>query len=242
LPLAFFVTADRRVIRIARHEVNTMRTAITVLVLALGFAFEASAQRRADVPPLPGTKYSLLGGETVGANTNVVSGEFGWPSVTFGITHGVSRDADIGLRFDLLFGVEGVSQASQFGIGFRAPLRMTALRSDRLSVLLHFDPGLKVFTTNPAIFGIGFPVGVVFGYTARTDLVVAFGVDLPMTLYVSPSPVRLLIAPMFGPAVEFHVDPRLTAGFNTRFGPVFSTSGGGSQFGFITQLLLAYRM
>jgi len=218
-----------------------MRISIPILLVGLGIASQASAQR-ASVPPLPGTKYSLLGGETVGYNTNVVSGEFGWPSVTFGITHGVSRDADIGLKFDLLFGVEGISNASQFGIGFRAPLRMTALRSDRLSVLLHFDPGLKVFTTNPALFGFGIPIGVVFGYAARPDLTVAFGVDLPMTLYVTPSPVQLLISPQFGPAVEFHIDPRLTAGLNTRFGPVFSTAGGGSQFGFVTQLLLAYKM
>ena len=69
-----------------------MRMTIKVLLLTFGIALSASAQRRADVPPLPGTKYSLLGGETVGKDVNVVSGEFGWPSVTIGVTHGVSRD------------------------------------------------------------------------------------------------------------------------------------------------------
>lgn len=216
-----------------------MPTVPRILVLSLFLALPAVAQRRADTGSVG--RYSLLGGETVGAGTNVVSGEFGWPSVTFGITHGMSRDADIGLRFDLLFGVEGATQASQFGVGFRVPLRMTAMRRDRISVLLHFDPGMKIFTYSPALFGIGFPVGVIFGYQATREMVLAFGVDLGMTLYVSPSPVQFLISPMFGPALEFHVDPRLAVGVNTRFGPVINTSGG-SEFGFVMQLLLAYRM
>lgn len=218
-----------------------MRTMLKLLVLTLSIALPAAAQtRRGEVGSATG-RYSLLGGETVGSGTNVVSGEFGWPSVTFGITHGVSRDADIGLKFDLLFGVEGATQASQFGVGFRVPLRMTAMRRDRLSVLLHFDPGMKIFTYNPALFGLGFPVGAVFGYAATRDVTVAFGVDLGMTLFLSPSPVRFFISPMFGPAIEFHVDPRLAVGINTRFGPVINTSGG-SEFGFVTQVLLAYRM
>jgi len=212
-----------------------MRTLIKVLVLALAVAFEATAQTRrtSDITAAPSGRYSLLGGETVGTGTNVVSGEFGWPSITFGYTHGLNRDRDVGVKFDLLFGVEGDSNASQFGIG----------RSDRLSVLLHADPGIKLFTTSPSLFGFGFPVGAVFGYAVQRDLTIAFGVDLNMALYVTPSPVRFVISPMFGPAAEFRIDPRLTVGINTRFGPViFTNNGGYSDFGFVTQLLLAYRM
>ena len=149
-----------------------MRTLIQVLVLTMAVALEATAQtRRTSEISAPVTgRYSLLGGETVGTGVNVVSGEFGWPSVTFGITHGLSRETDVGAKFDLLFGV-----------------------------------------------------------------------DLNMTLYVTPSPVSFWISPMFGPAVEFHVDPRLAVGINTRFGPVLPSTGG-SSFGFVTQLMLAYRM
>jgi hypothetical protein len=221
-----------------------MRTLIHVLVLTLAVALPAAAQRRTTDISAPTTgRYSLLGGETVGTGTNVVSGEFGWPSVTFGVTHGLSRDTDVGAKFDLLFGIDGDSTASQFGIGFRVPYRMVAMRSDRLSVLLHIDPGIKIFTTSPALFGFGFPVGAVFGYAVQRDLTIAFGVDLNMSLFVTPSPVRFVISPMFGPAVEYHVDPRLAVGFNTRFGPVIYTNAGGySDFGFVTELLLAYRM
>ena len=222
-----------------------MRTLIQVLVLSTAVALQATAQTRrtTDIGPSTTGRYSLLGGETVGNGVNVVSGEFGWPSVTFGITHGLNRDTDVGAKFDLLFGLDGDTNANQFGIGFRVPYRMVAMRSDRLSVLLHIDPGIKLFTTSPATFGFGFPVGAVFGYAAQRDLTIAFGVDLNMSLLVTPSPVRFVISPMFGPAVEFHVDPRLTVGLNTRFGPVIYTNNGGySDFGFVTQLLLAYRM
>jgi len=220
-----------------------MRTLIQVLVLTMAVALQATAQTRrtTDISAPVTGRYSLLGGETVGTGVNVVSGEFGWPSVTFGITHGLSRETDVGAKFDLLFGVEGATEASQFGIGFRVPYRMVALRSDRLSVLLHVDPGIKLFTYSPALFGIAFPVGAIVGYAVNRDITAAFGVDVNMTLYVTPSPVSFWISPMFGPAVEFHVDPRLAVGINTRFGPVLPSTGG-SSFGFVTQLMLAYRM
>jgi hypothetical protein len=215
-----------------------MRKMLMVVALAAAFPFQAHAQTRA---PAPGGGYSLLGGEVLGRGVNVVSGEFGWPGISFGYTHGMGQNMDIGGKFDLLFGVEGIPSASHFGIGFRVPIRLTALRSDRMSVLLHFDPGIKLFTTDPTLFGISFPVGVVLGYAATREVNVSFGVDLPMTLYVTPSPVNFLIGPWFGPAVEYHVDPKILVGLNSRFGPIFAT-GGGNDFGFQMQLLLAYRM
>jgi hypothetical protein len=206
-------------------------------LLCAAAASPAFAQARST----PAGQYSLLGGTTVPTGVDVVSGEFGWPSASFGFTHGMSPTTDVGVRFDLLFGFE-YSSDSQFGVGFRVPLRTTALRRDRMSVLLHLDPGLKVYTTNPAAFGLQWPVGLTIGYTATPELNVAFGFDLPMTLFVTPSPVTFILGPMFGPAFEYHVDRQLAAGFNTRFGPMFNTQSGGSAFGFVTQLLLAYRM
>src|SRR5437660_12820303 len=103
-----------------------MQTLIKVLVLAMAVAFEATAQARrtTDITAGPSGRYSPLGGETVPTGMNVVSGEFGWPRVSFGITQGYRRDTHIRARFDLLFGGEGVSHNSQYGIGFRAPPRM----------------------------------------------------------------------------------------------------------------------
>jgi hypothetical protein len=219
---------------------KTKTAVIGAALLSAAAVSPAFAQARTT----PGGQYSLLGGTTVPSGTDVVSGEFGWPSATFGFTHGMSGNTDVGFKFDLIFGFEDTT-TSQFGIGFRVPLRLMLYRRDRISVLTHVDPGIKIYTTTPAIFGFQWPIGLTVGYAARPDLNVAFGVELPMTLVVTgpgPSPVQMLLGPMFGPALEYHVDRQLAIGFNTRFGPIFSTKGGGGQFGFITQMMLAYRL
>ena len=220
-----------------------MSTKTAVIGAALVFSAAASpafAQRTT-----PGGRYSLLSGTTVPGGTDVVSGEFGWPSVSFGFTHGTGPTSDVGFKFDLLFGFENTKN-SQFGIGFRVPLRFLVHRRDRISVLAHVDPGIKIYTTpQAALFGFQWPIGLIVGYTATPEFNVAFGFELPMTLEVTgpgPSPVQMFLGPMFGPALEYHVDRQLAVGFNTRFGPIFSTKGGGGQFGFITQMMLAYRL
>jgi hypothetical protein len=217
-----------------------MKTKTAVIGAAL-LSAAAASPAFAQVRTTPGGSYSLLGGTTVPHGTDVVSGEFGWPSASFGFTHGMSPTTDVGFRFDLIFGFES-TDISQFGIGFRVPLRVTALRRDRMSVLLHVDPGLKVYTTTPSNFGLQWPVGLTIGYAATPELNAAFGVELPMTLLVTPSPVRFDLGPLFGPAFEYHVDRLLTVGLNTRFGPIFFTQAGTNRFGFVTQLLLAYRL
>ena len=216
---------------------KTTNVAIGAALLVAVAASSAEAQR----PVSPAYQYSLLGGTTVPAGADVVSGEFGWPSASFGFTHGMGPNTDVGFRFDLIYGFEN-TDISQFGIGFRVPLRLMAFRRDRLSALVHFDPGVKVYTTNPAAFGFQFPVGLNLGYSATPELNVGFGFDLPMTLFVTPSPATFFLGPLFGPAFEFHADRQLAIGLNTRFGPMFNTQAGASRFGFVTQLLLAYRM
>ena len=126
--------------------------------------------------------------------------------------------------------------------GVRVPFRFAAYRKDRIGVLFHIDPGIKFYTTNPAAFGFQWPIGVTLGYTVGPELTIAFGVDLPMFLRLTPSPVDFYLGPLFGPAFEYHVDRELTIGLNTRFGPMIETAGGNTRFGFVTQLLLAYRL
>jgi hypothetical protein len=62
-----------------------------------------------------------------------------------------------------------------------------------------------------------------------------------MSIVVTPS-AAFDIGTLFGLGVEYLADPHLLVGFNTRFGPLFSTSGGSSRLSFLTQLLIAYRM
>jgi hypothetical protein len=212
-----------------------------VVFVTLAAASAASAQRR--TYDGPSGRYSLLGADTVPTGQDVASAEVGWPGISFGITHGTSPRSDIGIKFDLLYGFEYTS-TTQFGIGFRVPLRYFVYKRDKIGVLVHVDPGIKIYTTSPAIFGFQWPVGMTIGYTASPELNVAFGVELPMFLSVAGAGAQpqFALGPLFGPAVEYHVDRQLSVGLNTRFGPMFFTNGGFSQFGFITQLLLAYRI
>jgi hypothetical protein len=218
-----------------------MRMRWSVAVIFALAATAASAQRYGAAGTA--ARYSLLGAETVPTGQDVVSAEVGWPSVSFGLTHGYTPRSDIGIKFDLLYGYE-FTTTSQFGIGVRVPLRYQAYRRDRIGVLLHVDPGIKLYTTDPSSqFGIQFPVGATIGYTATPEVNVAFGVELPMFLdFTGPGSVQMILGPLFGPAIEYHVDRQLSVGLNTRFGPIFTTRGGGSEFGMIMQLLLAYRL
>ncbi|MFL5424950.1 MAG: hypothetical protein ACJ783_07930 [Myxococcales bacterium] len=235
---------------------RTGSAAVVLCVVIVATAAHAQSRRSSvtGTTASRSTNYSIFGADTVPAGVDVAEAEFGWPAITFGFLHGLSPTSDVGVKFDLLFGVEGESQDgfSQFGIGARVPFRIHALRKDKVGVLFHVDPGIKLHTFSPAWFGIAFPVGVTFAYAAHNDFTVAFGVDLPMTLFVTPSPVAFFIGPQFGPAFEYHVDRELTIGLNTRFGPVIRTatpgfdvpgvSGNGTEFGFTIELGLGYRL
>jgi len=220
------------------------RNGSVAMVLSLAFlatAAHAQSRRSSLTSSSPARNYSLLGSDTVPTGVDVASAEVGWPGIGFGITHGTSATSDIGARFDLLYGIENTTN-SQFGIGLRVPFRIHMMQRDRLGLLFHIDPGIKFYATDSASFGFQFPIGITLGYRASPEFNVAFGVDLPMSLFVTPSPVDFVLGPLFGPAFEYHVDRELTIGLNTRFGPVFFTQPGVSQFGFIMQLLLAYRL
>jgi len=217
---------------------NTKHALFGAALLTAAAASPAFAQRSTAITAP--SRYSLLGGTTVPTGADVVSAEVGWPSASFGFTHGMSPTTDVGFKFDLLWAFENTT-ISRFGLGFRVPLRATIFRRDRLSALVHVDPGLKVYTASPTFFGLQWPVGLTLGYAAAPEFNVGFGLDLPMTLMVSPSPVSFFVGPMFGPSIEYHVDRQLTVGLNTRFGPIFNTSDG-SEFGLTMQALLAWRL
>ena len=143
----------------------------------------------------------------------------------------------------LLYGFEGTSN-TKFGIGLNAPLRTTVLRREKVSVQLSITPGLQVYPSTPTIFGLNFPVGGILGVQVSPELRIAVGVDFVMKLqFVGDGGGTFFqFAPMFGPALEYYVDKRLAIGLDTRFGPVIFSGGGNSDFGFRTQVTVAYKM
>ncbi|HVP68288.1 MAG TPA: hypothetical protein VMT17_13625 [Anaeromyxobacteraceae bacterium] len=188
---------------------------------------------------------------------------FGWPDVDFGYTFNVSRSMDMGIRFGLLYGVEGTTYTS-FGIDLYTPLRFALAETSDLKILFHVDPGLKLYTSGyghsstcyagnqpyactvtggPAQFGFMFPVGIVAGGSVAPGLEVGAGLDLNMTLFVT-SPVNFVVEPMVGPYLEYHVPSSgLAIGINTRFGVAIPTAAGyGSAFAFLFQGFVGYHL
>jgi hypothetical protein len=126
----------------------------------------------------------------------------GWPNVNFGYTFNLGKTSDIGLRFGLLYGVEGTT-STQFGIGLWAPIRFQLSRSEKFNLIFHVDPGVRLYfagstcvagtdicaNTSKTQFGFTFPVGVVGGFPVGHNLEIGGGLDLNLALAVT-SPVN----------------------------------------------------
>ena len=192
-----------------------------------------------------GRRWSILGPDTVPVGADVISGAFGWPDVSFGYTHGISPTFDAGARFSLLYGVENTT-TTQFGLALAAPLRFHLLSRDKVGILFHIDPGLRLYTTSPASFGFQFPVGVNFGIHVTPELTIGAGADFWASLFVSgiASP-GFLFGPLIGPYIEYHIDPQLVIGLDTRFGAIIAAGSNiqtTTNFGFRTQVVFGYRL
>ena len=95
-------------------------------------------------PPSPPAHWSTISGETVSPGPDLLSAELGFPGLSFGYARGLSDRADWGLKLDLLYGLYGTT-TTQFGVGARVPLRLVAARREKITVLLHLDPGLVTY-------------------------------------------------------------------------------------------------
>jgi hypothetical protein len=101
-----------------------VRSLLPVFLFALNAEAQTPSVTYADATR-PG-RGKLLGGEAVGAGTNVFSGEFGWPSISLGFTHGLGADVDVGVRFDLLNRLE---QNIERSMGFLQQVRLRPART-----------------------------------------------------------------------------------------------------------------
>ena len=216
---------------------------IAVLLLTASAAIAAPAPAAATGAPAgaPG-HWSVLTGETVSPDRDAIAFEVGWPGVSFTYLHGVSDRTDVGIRFDLLYSYENTTDTA-FGVGADVPLRLVVNRSDLVSIALHVDPGLRIYSRNGGTdFMMRFPVGGAIGVQATPELRLAASADLAMAINWTHT-AFFEIGPQFGLAGEYAVDRKLMLGLNTKFGPQFITlSGTGSQLAFTVQAVVGYRM
>ena len=216
---------------------------IAVLLLTASATIAAPAPAAATGAPAgaPG-HWSVLTGETVSPDRDAIAFEVGWPGVSFTYLHGVSDRTDVGIRFDLLYSYENTTDTA-FGIGADVPLRLVVNRSDLVSIALHVDPGLRIYSRNGGTdFMMRFPVGGAIGVQATPELRLAASADLAMAINWTHT-AFFEIGPQFGLAGEYAVDRKLMLGLNTKFGPQFITlSGTGAQLAFTVQAVVGYRM
>lgn len=237
---------------------RNLAAAAVAATLALPLSANAAPRRSSslDSSSSSSDRFSVVTGETVAANHDMLSAELGFPGFTFGYTHGIDDRLDAGVKLDMLYGYRYTTLQSQFGLGLHVPLRYMVSRKGQMSVQVHVDPGFDFYTApscptlpfgftcnSSSSFGIGLPVGVTVGFQATKELRLALGADLPIHISFTPSPAYLQVGPLFGGAVEYFFERQWSVGFNLRFGPQFYTaSNSTAQLGFVTEAVLGYRL
>ena len=217
-----------------------MRIAALAAVALLPFV--AAAAEPAPVSAGAPGHWSVATGETVSPERDAIAFEMGWPGLAFAYLHGLSDRSDVGFKISLLYEEENTSN-SVFGAGVDVPLRVVVSRKDKVSLGLHIDPGVRLYTRNSrSDFLTRFPVGGTLGIQATPELRLAATADL--TLAINWTHVTFLeIGPQFGFAAEYSVDKNLLVGLKASFGPQFySYTNSPTDFAFTAQIVVGYRM
>jgi len=215
-----------------------MHALAAVLVPALGAAAQPAAETSKGAPG----HWSIVTGETVSPERDAIGLEVGWPGISFSYLHGTSDRSDFGLKLDLLYAFENTTDWA-FGAGVDVPFRLVVNRANRVAVSVRVEPGVRLYTQNSqSDLMTRFPVGGTLGIQVTPEVRLGASADLNMALNWTHG-VFFEIGPQFGFGVEYAADRNLLVGLNGKFGPQFSTrSGAGTDFAFIAQIVIGYRM
>jgi hypothetical protein len=198
-------------------------TLACVLVLA---ATPASAQIQATEPVITGggQGWSIYGGQTVGAGSSVIAGQFGWPGVSFTYLYGAARQLDFGLRLTPInYGFEGRFDVRP-GLKLQGLVRLSLLDAGRFSLGLEFAPGPLVYwPSNTTQWGLAFPVKLQMGLGVGSAMTLSFGIDFPMFVTFNFDP-SLYLPILGGVGLEYFIDRRMAITFNVRMGPSIRTA------------------
>jgi hypothetical protein len=173
-----------------------------------------------------GQGWSVLAGDTVGANNNVFVGQIGWPGISLGLLHGANSKLDIGGKFTFNYGKEGLVEVVVPGLKLQAWVRLMLAQTSKASVAVTFQPGpLFYFHEIGTDVGLALPVALVIGVPVGSALMLNVGLDIPFHVYFGTGggPVFPLLV---GGGMEYFLDRNLALNFNVRMGPsIFPGSG-----------------
>jgi hypothetical protein len=218
-----------------------MRKTIWASTFAIA-AFSFGSQARAEA--------SLHDGEVLRPGQNMIYPEAGWPELAFGWQHGVSDKVDVGIRLSLIYGAEYIPwTAGVLGMGVRVPIRITAFRSQKVSVQIHVDPGLKFDSFGTGAFGctnyiagqcvggytydyfglwsvlrfgLWAPVGVDIGIHINRAMTITPTVELPIFINFTNG-VYGAIPILIGAHFQYNINDRMSVGGTLKFGPSILT-------------------
>ena len=172
-----------------------------------------------------GQGWSVLSGQTVGQDANVLVGQVGWPGVSLGLLHGATQRFDIGGKLSFNYGREGIVTSVVPGFKLQAWMRLALVQTSQVNLALTFAPGpLFYFYDGYTDVGLSLPLALTLGLPVGSALMLNVGVDMPFYVIFGGGggPVFPLLV---GGGLEYFVDRDLAVTFNVRMGPSIGAYG-----------------
>jgi hypothetical protein len=181
--------------------------------------------------------WGLHNGDTLQQGDKMPYAEIGWPGIDAGFQYGVTSWFDAGVRLSIpSFAWENTTITS-LGLAARVPLRVGIYKTDRVSAMLHVDPGIKVYfdecgyfypyyydcgptIEHRALVGLTAPFGVDAGVRLSPDWSVDITFEMPIDMLFLERGPAISLTPLAGTGFEYHASPHFGIGLNGRAGPV----------------------
>ena len=181
--------------------------------------------------------------ETVGAGSNVVRGQVGFPGLWGDFVHGLDPTTEIGGRLQLNYAVEGITASTNFEMAFQFLARKQFVDTGKFKFAATFNPGLLFWTGGgTTIFGITFPIEGQFGIPIDQKFTLNASFGLPM--WVTFGDFGEFYLPiLFGAGVEYLLEHNIAITFKLRLGPTIAFAHGNSASTFTLNALfgVAYK-
>jgi hypothetical protein len=191
---------------------------VPVLLLGCVLASSVSLAQQTEVYGR-GQGWSVLAADTVGEGNMVFSGQAGWPGLWLAVLRGQSPNVDLGGRFSLNYGQEGLVEIVEPGIKFQGYSRLKLLQIEKVALAVTFQPGLLFyFPEDGTDVGLTLPVALVAGVPVGNTLMVNVGLDVPFHVYFGEEG-GAVVPVLVGGGLEYFVDRNLAVSANVRMGP-----------------------
>ena len=193
-----------------------------------------------------GQGWSLYSGQTVGAGSDVIAAQLGWPGLWFTYLHGMASPLDFGVRLTAInYGFEGRTSEVVPGMKLQLVARISLLNQGRFNLGFEFAPGPLVYFRPFSVtqWGLALPLKLQMGLGVGSAMMVNFGLDFPMFVAFEAAgiPGSLYLPILVGGGVEYFIDQRLAISFNLKMGPSIRTLPSATAFALDALIGVAYK-